>query len=303
MWVEWYIEVPYSPTPIRNKWTNPWEKGYLSHRRTAKAQMSFASAQSHQNLLCSLRQYMYMELEEASDKEPHLWSSSVTAHAHFSRSMTKPTIRHVRPAKSQISLGIRPVWSVSSICAQWVAKEPMFLHADSKDADQPGRMPRLIWVFAGRTGHFAGFIMLRLIWNNSKNTTLRSRFTLDGSNISYQDNISQYSFSTFANFRDISSLQISVADNCTSVLGVVSHGRTWHCIYPHSSIYTNPHQLERLCQHCYDSFTLSHAYQSLACKTAINTDFSELFSLKRIYVKYKNAILSLIDRFFHTWKD
>ena len=42
------------------------------------------------------------------------------------------------------------------------------------------------------------------------------------------------------------------------------------------------------------------AYQSLACETAINTDFSELFSLKRIYVKYKNAILSLIDCFFRT---
>ena len=28
--------------------------------------------------------------------------------------------------------------------------------------------------------------------------------------------------------------------------------------------------------------TLWHAYQSLACETAINTDFSELFSLKRI---------------------
>ena len=57
----------------------------------------------------------------------------------------------VRPAKTQISLGIRPVWSESSLCAQWVAKEPSFLHADSEDSDQTGRMPRLIWVFAGRT--------------------------------------------------------------------------------------------------------------------------------------------------------
>ena len=57
----------------------------------------------------------------------------------------------VRPAKTQISLGIRPVWSESSLCAQWVAKDPSFLHADSKDSDQTGRMPRLIWVFAGRT--------------------------------------------------------------------------------------------------------------------------------------------------------
>ena len=57
----------------------------------------------------------------------------------------------VRPAKTQISLGIRPAWSESSLCAQWVAKDPSFLHADSVDSDQTGRMPRLIWVCAGRT--------------------------------------------------------------------------------------------------------------------------------------------------------
>ena len=57
----------------------------------------------------------------------------------------------VRPAKTQISLGIRPGWSESSLCAQWVAKGPSFLHADGEDCDQSGRMPRLIWVFAGRT--------------------------------------------------------------------------------------------------------------------------------------------------------
>ena len=57
----------------------------------------------------------------------------------------------VRPAKIQISLGIHPVWSESSLCAQWVAKEPSFLHADSQASDQTRRMPRLIWVFAWRT--------------------------------------------------------------------------------------------------------------------------------------------------------
>ena len=57
----------------------------------------------------------------------------------------------VRPAKTQISLGIRPVWSESSLCTEWVAKDPSFLRADSKDSDQTGQMPRLIWVFAGRT--------------------------------------------------------------------------------------------------------------------------------------------------------
>ena len=51
------------------------------------------------------------------------------------------------------------------------------------------------------------------------------------------------------------------------------------------------------------SMLISTTHQSLACETVINTYFSELFSLKRIYVKYKNAILSLIVCFFHTWKD
>ena len=58
---------------------------------------------------------------------------------------------NVRPAKTQISLGIRPVWSESLLCTQWVAKDPSFLHADSEDSDQTGPMPRLVWVFAGRT--------------------------------------------------------------------------------------------------------------------------------------------------------
>ena len=59
----------------------------------------------------------------------------------------------VRPAKTQLSLGIRPVWSESSLCAQWVAKDPVFLHV-SEDSDQTGRMPRLIWVFTRRTVTF-----------------------------------------------------------------------------------------------------------------------------------------------------
>ena len=77
--------------------------------------------------------------------------------------MTKLT-KWLRPSKTQISLGICPVWSESLLCTQWVAKDPNFLHADSEDSDQTGRMPRLIWVFAGRTCHFVGFVMRRLIF-------------------------------------------------------------------------------------------------------------------------------------------
>ena len=100
----------------------------------------------------------------------------------------------VRPAKIQIILGIRPVWSESSLyaqwvgkdpsffhadsedsdrpvwsesspCAHWVAKDSSFLHADSEDSDQTGRMPRLIWVFAGRTTILLVFVVMRLtLW-------------------------------------------------------------------------------------------------------------------------------------------
>ena len=69
---------------------------------------------------------------------------------------------NVRPAKTQIRLGIHPVWSESSLCTQWVAKNPRFLHADSEDSDQTGRMPRLIWVFVEGT-----LILLVLSWGGS----------------------------------------------------------------------------------------------------------------------------------------
>ena len=79
----------------------------------------------------------------------------------------------VCPAKTQISLGIRPVWSESLLCAQWVAKDPSFLHlhADSEDSDQTGWLPRLIWIFTGHTRHFVGFVMRWLI-ETLKNTTI-----------------------------------------------------------------------------------------------------------------------------------
>ena len=69
----------------------------------------------------------------------------------ISRDMTNPTIwvcsqRRLKAAwaSAQSDQSLR--------CAtQWVAKNPSFLHADSEDSDQTGRMPRLIWDSAGRT--------------------------------------------------------------------------------------------------------------------------------------------------------
>ena len=80
--------------------------------------------------------------------------------------MTKLTKWPVRPAITQISQDIDPVWSESSMCAHSVTKDSRLLHADSEDSDQTGRIPSLIWVFAGRTCYFVGFVMhlLILLW-------------------------------------------------------------------------------------------------------------------------------------------
>ena len=46
----------------------------------------------------------------------------------------------------------------SSLCDQWVAKDPSFSRAEREDSDPPS----LIRVFAGRICHFVGFVMGRL---------------------------------------------------------------------------------------------------------------------------------------------
>ena len=56
----------------------------------------------------------------------------------------------VRPVKTQTSLGIRPV---SSVFAMRSMTQGFFMQT---------AMPRLIWVFAGCTCHFVGFVLRRL---------------------------------------------------------------------------------------------------------------------------------------------
>ena len=97
------------------------------------------------------------------------WLGRKTSHKQ-TNIVTKPTNWHVCPAKTRISLGFCPIWSESSLCTwrklgslatHW-AHSLSFLQADSEDSDQTGRMPRLIWVFAGRTCHFVGFVTMWL---------------------------------------------------------------------------------------------------------------------------------------------
>ena len=82
--------------------------------------------------------------------------------------MTKPTQWHVRPAKTQISLGIRPVWSESSLSAWRKLASLATDWAHSEDSDQTGRMHRLIRVFSRHTYHTChcvGFVVWWLICN------------------------------------------------------------------------------------------------------------------------------------------
>ena len=70
----------------------------------------------------------------------------------------------VRPVKTQISLGICPVWSESSLCSQWVAKDLSFLHADNKDSDQTGS---LACPGSSESSLDAQIILLVLSWGGS----------------------------------------------------------------------------------------------------------------------------------------
>ena len=47
----------------------------------------------------------------------------------MSHNIRKRTFGHMRPAKIQISLHIRAVWSESSLGAFWIAKDAKFLYA------------------------------------------------------------------------------------------------------------------------------------------------------------------------------
>ena len=87
--------------------------------------------------------------------------SQFVNHRLQSISNDKTNKKAVCPAKTQISLG--PVWSESSLSAWRKLVSLATPWAHSEDTDQTGRMPSLIWIFAGRTCHFVVFVTRRLI--------------------------------------------------------------------------------------------------------------------------------------------
>ena len=98
----------------------------------------------------------WLHSQQSRTRSPPVRPVTYWAAARQNQQNTMCAQRNLRSAWSS-------TWSDQSpLCAQWVAKDPTFLHADSEDSDRTGRMPRLIWVLAGRTCHFVGFVMLRL---------------------------------------------------------------------------------------------------------------------------------------------
>ena len=98
---------------------------------------------------------------------PVLWEGCVAwlcfSKFAFNIWATKPTLKLVQTAKTQISLRIRAVWSESSL----IACAFYSLHAIQRWMNEnpchTGWMYRLIWVFAGHTGLIVGFVMRWLI--------------------------------------------------------------------------------------------------------------------------------------------
>ena len=79
------------------------------------------------------------------------WLSLLSKTQRYKPRHDKTNKMSVHPTKTQISLGIQPVWSESSLSA-WRNLGSLVTHwAHSEDSDQTRRTPRLIWVFAGRT--------------------------------------------------------------------------------------------------------------------------------------------------------
>ena len=71
--------------------------------------------------------------------------------------LTKPTIWHVRPSNTQLSLGIRPVWLQSSLCATVGSfMKQAFFHADGEDSSDQYRWVQMLIC------RIAGFVMQRL---------------------------------------------------------------------------------------------------------------------------------------------
>ena len=103
-----------------------------------------------------------MAVETSAKKSHQVQSCKHELAAHLSHLMIKPRNWPICPAKTQISLGIRPVWSVFAVHMKkaWILSYPL---RTKRWLIRLGRCPGWPKSSLG-TRHFVGFVMRRLIW-------------------------------------------------------------------------------------------------------------------------------------------
>ena len=115
---------------------------------TATVRYSWKEQRDHEKIVVGKTQTVFFPLEGLLFENLICVPFPLHRLCYLSQSITKLTKWPMRPAKTQISLGIRPVWSEYSRSARRNLGSLATHWAHSEDSDQTGWMPRLIWVFA-----------------------------------------------------------------------------------------------------------------------------------------------------------
>ena len=160
----------YTPVEIRNG-TTSWENLYSDVCDQLRQTDLFSYRSSLQFWNFGYRNSRYYTVCTASNKDADqisrlLFVNIMDMFSHsiaqiMSHNMTKPTKWPVHTAKTLISLGIRPVWSMYSLSA-WRNLGSLATHWIFSALRRLlwRRMARLIWIFVGHTGHFIGFLLV-----------------------------------------------------------------------------------------------------------------------------------------------
>ena len=91
----------------------------------------------------------------------HSWPEPSCSHKQYELAHDKTNKMTLRPAKTQISLGICQVWSVFAVHSMG-SQGPKLSSCGQRRLWSDWADARLIWAFPGRLCHFVGFVVRRL---------------------------------------------------------------------------------------------------------------------------------------------
>ena len=183
---------------ITNNWTASSEFGTYRLCEQRRFRRACASAQSRQNLRCSLIQAVSQE--EPSDRKPDPWSLWMAGHAQLKFVMTecsktqirltrlmlssytgmnklshftrKPALCFMRTAKTQTSLRIHAVWSASVLFAGEIVQYLYLLYLKLQDSKWAGRFESYLVTYP--EGGFSYDVTLILSWQSELSVGGRS---------------------------------------------------------------------------------------------------------------------------------